>query len=126
MGKNDLKPLIKTTTLRDKEVNVKDTMKFERTTGFQPPQKPQPPEPVKEDEKTRRQKAMKTQKMSLDVMLKLDILDPFLRAAENIDHDRKISINDKIDLLISSYINSRLSTRQLEGFKAIYETYLGE
>lgn len=128
MSKKEFEPLIKTTTLQNREVDVKDTMNFDRDTGIKPKKKKATKAADKEMKKRdeKRKNTMKTQKMSLDVILKLDILDPFLRSTENIQHDNKISINNKIDILINSYINSKLSTRQLEGFKAIYEGYIEE
>lgn len=133
--KKDFEPLIKSTprsTLKGKEVTVKDTMNFERRSVVSPAVAQQSEAKKEEEEQKidreeeiqRRQRTMKTQKMSLDVLLKLDILDPFLRSTETIEHDGKLSINDKIELLIESYVHSRLSRRQLEGYEAIYDTYL--
>lgn len=136
MSKKAFEPLIKPakSTLKDKEVNIKDTMNFERRSVINPAVADQTPTPAqrreeeqktsREEELERRKTTMKTQKMSLDVLLKLDILDPFLRSTESIDHDGKLSINDKIELLIESYIHSRLATRQVEGYQAIYDNYL--
>lgn len=133
--KKEFEPLIKSTprsTLKDKEVTIKDTMNFERRSVVSPAVAQQTQSEKEEEAKKidreaeieRRQRTMKTQKMSLDVLLKLDILDPFLRSTEAIEHDGKLSINDKIELLIESYVHSRLSRRQLEGYEAIYDTYL--
>lgn len=139
MSKKPFEPLIKPTTqrpsestLRDKEVDIKDTMNFERRSVISPAvagqestdTAEQMSQADRQEEIERRQTTMKTQKMSLDVLLKLEILDPFFRSTEDITDDRKLSINDKIELLINSYTKSRLSARQFEGYQAIYDTYL--
>ena len=36
----------------------------------------------------------------------------------------KPTINEIIDLIIDSYVNSRLTTRQQEAFKSMYDTQL--
>ncbi|MGL9878727.1 hypothetical protein IGJ25_003319, partial [Enterococcus sp. DIV0240d] len=53
--------------------------------------------------------------------LKMNTLRPFLGELENMP---KATINEIVDLVIDSYVNTRLSTRQQEAFKAMYETQL--
>lgn len=131
--KKDLfEPLIKpvaSSTLRDKQVEIKDTMNFERTQVEIPVVKKEEEKQRKsavEEKLQKRKTTMKTQKMSLDVLTKLDILEPFMRGAEMMEDQKKLSINDKIDILLESYIHAKLTSRQLEGFNAIYQTYLEE
>lgn len=123
MDKKEIKPLIQPTTLKDKNVDIKDTMNFKRVVKNEKKKVKNPPKD-KISERERLKTTMKTQKMSMDVLLKMDLLDPFLRNTESIDHDGKLSINDKVDILIESYIEEKLTPRQKEGFKAIYDTYL--
>lgn len=129
--KSNFEPLIKNngTTLQDKEVDIKDTMNFERTANPAPVKTESKGDLAKkaQEEKIKKQKTtMKTQKMSLDVMLKLEILEPFMRGIEHMDDSKKISINDKIEILIDSYLHTKLSSHQMEGFKAVYDTFTKE
>lgn len=127
-NKITIEPLIKrnTTTLKDKDVNIKGTDDFKRRptdTKTVAKTKKTKEDIAKEKKDKVRKTTMKTQKMSLDVLLKLEILDAFLRNAEGLDSIKNISINDKIDILIESYTKLKLTSRQLEGFKTIYESY---
>lgn len=127
--KEGFEPLIKNpSTLQDKQVEIKNTMNFERTQVEVAKEKKSEQERDKkiEEKLEYRKTTMKTQKMSLDVLTKLDILEPFMRGAEMMEDQKKLSINDKIDLLLESYIHTKLTARQLEGFTAIYNTYLEE
>lgn len=128
MKKKAFEPLIKDggTTLQDKQVDIKNTMNFERTTAVPLPKNTTEKEQKNkaQEEKIQKQKTtMKTQKMSLDVMLKLEILEPFMRGIEDMDDSKKISINDKIEILIESYLHTKLTSHQMEGFKAVYDTF---
>lgn len=69
----------------------------------------------------RRFKATLTQKVSPAVNLKMNTLKPFLGELENMP---KATINEIIDLVIDSYVNTRLTTRQQEAFKSMFETQL--
>ncbi|EIA6916397.1 hypothetical protein K7Q20_002667, partial [Enterococcus faecalis] len=72
-------------------------------------------------EKDKRFLATLTQKVSPSVNLKMNTLKPFLGELENMP---KATINEIVDLVIDSYVNTRLSTRQQEAFKAMYDTQL--
>lgn len=69
----------------------------------------------------RRFKATLTQKVSPAVNLKMNTLKPFLGELENMP---KATINEIIDLVIDSYITTRLTTRQQEAFKSMYDTQM--
>ncbi|EDO0393149.1 hypothetical protein GNZ82_14075, partial [Listeria monocytogenes] len=68
-----------------------------------------------------RRKATKTQKMSSDVILKLNTLKPYIKDLEEMGSDGNPSINDIVNMLLDNYINTKLSTRQLQGYKAVYQ-----
>ncbi|EPI03327.1 hypothetical protein D920_00301 [Enterococcus faecalis 13-SD-W-01] len=51
----------------------------------------------------------------------MNTLKPFLGELENMP---KATINEIVDLVIDSYVTTRLSTKQQEAFKAMYETQL--
>ncbi|PGE37449.1 hypothetical protein, partial [Bacillus cereus] len=51
----------------------------------------------------------KTAKISPAVLLKLNTLKPFIKEQESMD---KASINSIIDMLLESYVNTKLTTRQ--------------
>ncbi|TYU82864.1 hypothetical protein FZX01_15410 [Listeria monocytogenes] len=68
-----------------------------------------------------RRKATKTQKMSPDVILKLNTLKPYIKDLEEMGSDGNPSINDIVNMLLDNYINTKLSTRQLQGYKAVYQ-----
>ncbi|MBC2233068.1 MULTISPECIES: hypothetical protein [Listeria] len=68
-----------------------------------------------------RKKASKTQKMSPDVILKLNTLKPYIKDLEEMGSDGNPSINDIVNMLLDNYINTKLSTRQLQGYKAVYQ-----
>ncbi|EAF6699921.1 hypothetical protein ACJUAE_002784 [Listeria monocytogenes] len=68
-----------------------------------------------------RRKATKTQKMSPEVILKLNTLKPYIKDLEEMGNEGNPSINDIVNMLLDNYINTKLSTRQLQGYKAVYE-----
>ncbi|HAA9661110.1 TPA_asm: hypothetical protein GIH59_12595 [Listeria monocytogenes] len=68
-----------------------------------------------------RKKATKTQKMSPDVILKLNTLKPYIKDLEEMNTDGSPSINDIVNMLLDNYVNTKLSTRQLQGYKAVYQ-----
>ncbi|EAC3456853.1 hypothetical protein ACKW0K_000002 [Listeria monocytogenes] len=68
-----------------------------------------------------RKKATKTQKMSPDVILKLNTLKPYIKDLEEMGSEGNPSINDIVNMLLDNYINTKLSTRQLQGYKAVYQ-----
>ena len=63
-------------------------------------------------------KATKTAKLSPDVLLRLNTLKPFIEELEN---EEKSTINDLIRMLIENYTNTRLTTRQREGYNQMYQ-----
>ncbi|WP_088816381.1 MULTISPECIES: hypothetical protein [Listeria] len=68
-----------------------------------------------------RKKATKTQKMSPDVILKINTLKPYIKDLEELETEGTPSINDIVNMLLDNYINTKLSTRQLQGYKAVYQ-----
>lgn len=63
-------------------------------------------------------KATKTAKLSPDVLLRLNTLKPFIEELEN---EEKSTINDLIRMLVENYTNTRLTTRQREGYNQMYQ-----
>lgn len=63
-------------------------------------------------------KATKTAKLSPDVLLRLNTLKPFIEELEN---EEKSTINDLIRMLVDNYTNTRLTTRQREGYNQMYQ-----
>lgn len=59
--------------------------------------------------------------MSPDVILKLNTLKPYIKDLEEMSSDGNPSINDIVNMLLDNYINTKLSTRQLHGYKAVYQ-----
>lgn len=59
--------------------------------------------------------------MSPDVILKLETLKPYLKEQEELGFEGKVTVNDLVNLLIDNYLNTKLTTRQHEGYKAMYE-----
>ncbi|MGG5737599.1 MULTISPECIES: hypothetical protein [Bacillus cereus group] len=109
-------------TLHDKGVKIKGTNDFGRNN-----------EPVKKKVMTpiinkgkmnlpekpdRRLVPSKTAKISPAVLLKLNTLKPFIKEQESLE---KTSINSIIDMLLESYVNTKLTTRQSEGYKGMYK-----
>ncbi|MBM6649022.1 hypothetical protein [Bacillus sp. RIT 809] len=109
-------------TLNDKGVDIKGTNDFGRNSEpvkkkVMTPiiNKAKVPAPEKADH---RLVPSKTAKLSPAVLLKLSTLKPFIKEAESMD---KVSNNNIIDMLIESYVNTKLTTRQSEGYKGMYK-----
>ncbi|MGM0285707.1 MULTISPECIES: hypothetical protein [unclassified Enterococcus] len=127
---DNFKPIINNkknkSSLQSKKVEIKGKTDFGRTSSSTPINYPKP---VTKEKKTgtkpiakdKRFSATLTQKVSPSVNLKMNTLKPFLGELENMP---KATINEIVDLVIDSYVNTRLSTRQQEAFKAMYSTQL--
>lgn len=113
-------PLIKKNknSLLEKNVSIKGTNEFDRT----------PLRPIITPSKIEQQsqeksipdnffKATKTAKLSPDVLLRLNTLKPFIEELEETD---KSTVNDMMQMLIECYVNTRLTTRQREGYNQMY------
>lgn len=122
-------PLIKKNknSLLEKNVSIKGTNEFDRTPIrpiITPAKKSIETEAKSEatgKEKTVPDnffKATKTAKLSSDVLLRLNTLKPFIEDLEETD---KSTINDMMQMLIECYVNTRLTTRQREGYNQMYE-----
>lgn len=59
--------------------------------------------------------------MSPDVILKINTLKPYIKDLEELNANGTPSINEIIDMLVDNYVNTKLTTRQLEGYKAVYQ-----
>lgn len=123
-------PIINTnktkSSLNSKKVAVRGKTDFGRTPSNLPESKiTSDPQSKKSSNKAsgkdKRFAATLTQKVSPSVNLKMNTLKPFLGELENMP---KATINEIVDLVIDSYVTTRLSTRQQEAFKAMYETQL--
>ncbi|HED9430959.1 MULTISPECIES: hypothetical protein [Bacilli] len=126
----NFKPIIsnkkKKSSLQSKKVEIQGKTAFGRTSSNAPKNNLEPLLIKKEItakpiEKDKRFLATLTQKVSPSVNLKMNTLKPFLGELENMP---KATINEIVDLVIDSYVNTRLSTRQQEAFKAMYDTQL--
>ena len=118
-------PLIKKNknSLLEKNVSIKGTNEFDRT-PLQPiitPSKIDRPSEQKIEQQSQEKsipdnffKATKTAKLSPDVLLRLNTLKPFIEELEETD---KSTVNDMMQMLIECYVNTRLTTRQREGYK---------
>ncbi|KMP32251.1 hypothetical protein TU52_19020 [Bacillus cereus] len=109
-------------TLNNKDVEIKGTNDFGRNSE---PVKKQVIKPIINKGKVtvpekadQRLVPSKTAKISPAVQLKLNTLKPFIKEQENMD---KASINSIIDMLLESYVNTKLTTRQSEGYKGMYK-----
>ncbi|MEB9722594.1 hypothetical protein P4308_11755 [Bacillus wiedmannii] len=60
----------------------------------------------------------KTAKISPAVLLKLNTLKPFIQERESMD---KTSINNIIDILVESYVDTQLANRHSEAYKDMYK-----
>ncbi|PEQ54356.1 hypothetical protein [Bacillus cereus] len=60
----------------------------------------------------------KTAKISPAVLLKLNTLKPFIQERESMD---KTSINNIIDVLVESYIDTHLANRHSKAYKDMYK-----
>lgn len=130
----DFKPIINTpskkkNSLNQKTVDIKGKSdfsrnKFENNNLVQKDKNTNPKnKELKKDDKIvdSRFKATLTQKISPSVNLKMNTLKPFLGELENMP---KATINEIIDLMVDSYVNARLTTRQQEAFNSMYDTQL--
>jgi len=122
-------PIIKkkNTSLQSKKVEIKGSNSFGRMDS--PEKKPKPlisekssnkkisqPTISKEDP---RLKASKTQKTSPSTNLKINTLKPILKETEAMN---SATYNDIVDMLVDNYVQTKLTTRQNEAFKAIYDS----
>lgn len=109
---DEIIPLIKKNNLQSKQVEVKGQNDFESITAIK-----------KEINNSRVEKedirfaATKTLKISPNVLLKLNTLKPFMKEIEEME---KASLNNIVEMLIDSYVGNRLTTRQNEGYQAVY------
>ena len=121
-------PLIKKpkSSLLEKNVRIKGTNDFDRapinSISVTPKEiiKPKDRTEVNVEEKKIPDnffKATKTAKLSPDVLLRLNNLKPFIEELEKTD---KSTVNDMIQMLIESYVNTRLTNRQREGYNQMY------
>ncbi|HDR6218494.1 TPA: hypothetical protein QCU06_004988 [Bacillus cereus] len=60
----------------------------------------------------------KTAKLSPAVLLKLNTLKPFIKEQEGMD---KTSINNVIDMLVESYVDTQLVNRHSKAYKDMYK-----
>ncbi|MBL1227051.1 hypothetical protein [Enterococcus sp. BWR-S5] len=121
----------KKTSLEEKTVEIKGNNDFARgdTPTFQQSNKSVPkavvtntPEPKKSEPTVdKRYKATLTQKISPSVNLKINTLKPFLGDLEDMP---KATVNDILNLLLDSYVNTKFSTRQQEAFNSMYNTQI--
>lgn len=128
----DIKPLVTTSNLDTRKVKIKGTNDFSSEIKFNDNQKKRDIKPLikkqvstyNEDKnffENTKKKANRTQKMSDDVILKIDILKPFLKELEDIDKQIKPTINDMVDLLLDNYIQTKLTTKQVEAYQSMYK-----
>lgn len=128
MSKN-FEPLIKKNknSLLEKNVSIKGTHEFDRTPIrpiITPAKKSIETEAKNEADQKKKTvpdnffKATKTAKLSPDVLLRLNTLKPFI---EDLEETEKSTINDMMQMLIECYVNTRLTTRQREGYNQMYE-----
>lgn len=109
-------------TLNDKDVEIKGTNDFGRNS--EPEKKKVIKQIINKTKVTAPEKGdhrlvpSKTAKLSPAVLLKLSTLKPFIKEAESMD---KASNNNIIDMLVESYVNTKLTTRQSEGYKGMYK-----
>lgn len=136
MSSADFKPIIKKSTLSSKKVDIAGTSDFSRNTKVNDsiPKEPliqKKPKINNEDtsqnsvktvdDDNYKKRAIKTQKMSPDVILKINTLKPYIKDLEELNANGTPSINEIIDMLVDNYVNTKLTTRQLEGYKAVYQ-----
>lgn len=126
MSNTPFKPIISKpggkNTLNDKDVEIKGTNDFGRNNE---PVRKQVIKPIinkgkvtAPEQADKRSVPSKTAKLSPAVLLKLSTLKPFIKEAESMD---KASNNNIIDMLVDNYVNTKLTTRQSEGYKRMYE-----
>lgn len=128
-------PIINTkkkSSLEEKTVEIKGNNDFSRSSSpsfkndstFNEPERTahKVPTPKKETSTVdNRYRATMTQKISPSVNLKINTLKPFLGDLEDMP---KATVNDILNLLLDSYVNTKFSTRQQEAFNSMYNTQL--
>lgn len=125
----EFEPIIKkkNTSLQSKKVEIKGSNSFGR---MEPPvKKSKPLISEKQNNKKNSQpaiskedprlKASKTQKTSPSTNLKINTLKPFLKETEGMN---TATYNDIVNMLVDNYVQTKLTTRQNEAFKAIYNS----
>lgn len=125
----EFEPIIKkkSTSLQNKKVEVKGSNSFGR---MEAPTKTT--NPLTSEKSTNqkfsqsaiskqdpRLKANKTQKTSPSTNLKINTLKPFLKETESMN---TATYNDIVDMLVDNYVQTKLTTRQNEAYKAIFES----
>ncbi|HHX7185510.1 hypothetical protein PDJ82_25145 [Bacillus cereus group sp. TH43LC] len=124
MSNAPFQPIVvkKENTLNDKDVEIKGTNDFHRNSESAKKQVIKPiinkTKAVAPEQADNRLVPSKTAKLSPAVLLKLSTLKPFIIEAESMD---KASNNNIIDMLVDNYVNTKLTTRQSEGYKNMYE-----
>ena len=126
MSNTPFKPIISKpggkNTLNDKDVEIKGTNDFGRNNEIVKKQVIKPiinkGKVAAPEQSDKRLVPSKTAKLSPAVILKLSTLKPFIKEAESMD---KASNNNIIDMLVDNYVNTKLTTRQSEGYKRMYE-----
>lgn len=125
----EFEPIIKkkSTSLQNKKVEIKGSNSFGRMET--PAQEPKPliAEKSKNQDISQsaiskedpRLKASKTQKTSPSTNLKINTLKPFLKETESMN---TATYNDIVDMLVDNYVQTKLTTRQNEAYKAIYSS----
>lgn len=125
----EFEPIIKkkSTSLQNKKVDIKGSNSFGRMET--PSKKSEPLTKEKSNNKKNSQsavskedprlKASKTQKTSPSTNLKLNTLKPFLKETESMN---TATYNDIVDMLVDNYVQTKLTTRQNEAYKAIYSS----
>ncbi|MBC1403087.1 hypothetical protein HB904_17405 [Listeria booriae] len=127
-NKLEIDPLITTSTIKRKQVSVKGTDDFGRSATYNTPPKKDTETPEKKVQKPQRidptedfrKKATKTQKLSPDVILKIEVLKPYIKELEELNLDRKPTVNDIVDMLVDHYVNTKIPARHLGSYKAVY------
>jgi hypothetical protein len=121
-------PLIKKpkNSLLEKNVHIKGTNDFDRASihSFDVTSKKRIKSEDESEVKVKEKnipdnffKATKTAKLSPDILLRLNTLKPFIEELEETD---KSTVNDMMEMLIESYVNTRLTNRQREGYNDMY------
>lgn len=125
----EFEPIIKkkSTSLQNKKVEIKGSNSFGRMET--PAQKPKSSTPEKSSnqkvsqsvisKEDPRLKASKTQKTSPSTNLKITTLKPFLKETEGMN---TATYNDIVDMLVDNYVQTKLTTRQNDAYKAIYSS----
>jgi len=125
----EFEPIIKkkNTSLQSKKVEIKGSNSFGRMDSPEKKSKPlsskksspQKISQAKISKEDPRLKASKTQKTSPSTNLKINTLKPFLKETESMN---TATYNDIVDMLVDNYVQTKLTTRQNEAYKAIYSS----